>query len=417
MKVVFFLLDAFKEEYLSEDITPFLFEKAKEGKHIKKIIPSAGFCERTEIFFGLRPKESGFFTAIGFDYEKGLYKNLWTLNFFGWIENVISYLAIVLLKRKKNIIDKYCHSILLKIYLKFFGTSKKLKPYKIPLSFLSYFNLTEDEFDLYKRDEINSKKSLFKVVEEFKGRTYIDAFTSLGGISNGDDENRIKLAIEASKNVENVFIPIYISISDSAGHYHGPNSERLKSELLKLDSLLQSSVEKFSEIDSSTKFLFLGDHGMTEVVKDIDVKMKISEIAIKHRLKTGTDFIYFLDSTLLRMWFFNDKSRNIFSEEIKNDSSFNENGIVINADVSSKYYLPVGDRKYGDLTWWANEGVLIFPDFFHNDKALKGMHGYRPDTQSTYGTCIVWDEHKVNDEVEKLELFQVYDLINNLLKD
>ena len=34
-----------------------------EALNIKHIIPSAGFCERTEIFTGKRPNESGFFLA------------------------------------------------------------------------------------------------------------------------------------------------------------------------------------------------------------------------------------------------------------------------------------------------------------------------------------------------------------------
>ena len=73
MRVTLFLIDAFKDDYLSETNTPFLYQSATQNVHIKQIIPSAGFCERTEIFFGLRPDQSGFFTAIGFDEKNGTY--------------------------------------------------------------------------------------------------------------------------------------------------------------------------------------------------------------------------------------------------------------------------------------------------------------------------------------------------------
>ena len=50
MKIILFLLDAYKGEYLSKSNTPFLYNLSKKGKYIENIIPSAGFCERTEIF-------------------------------------------------------------------------------------------------------------------------------------------------------------------------------------------------------------------------------------------------------------------------------------------------------------------------------------------------------------------------------
>ena len=115
MRVVFILLDAFKQEYISEMNTPFLYSKSGEGKHIKKLIPSAGFCERTEIFFGLKPKQSGFFTAIGFNPNNGAYKASFFLNLFGWIEQKLSLLFYFLWKNKKNSFDTFFQKILQKI--------------------------------------------------------------------------------------------------------------------------------------------------------------------------------------------------------------------------------------------------------------------------------------------------------------
>ena len=57
------------------------------------------------------------------------------------------------------------------------------------------------------------------------------AFTALGSKSNGDDLNRVNLAIEASKK-NNFFIPVYLSVADSFGHNYGPNSNELIYELI-----------------------------------------------------------------------------------------------------------------------------------------------------------------------------------------
>jgi predicted AlkP superfamily pyrophosphatase or phosphodiesterase len=416
MKIVLFLLDAYKEEYLAETNTPFLYNLANAGKHIEKIIPSAGFCERTEIFFGLKPKESDFFTAIGFDPENSPYEGAVLLNLIGFAEKVVGILTFLLSKKKKNTIEYFTRKLLLQLFYCFNKNDKKLNAYNIPFSFLKYFNLTEDEFDLHKIDRLSNNDSIFKIVSELKGETYMGAFTALGQEPNGDDENRINLAIEACRKKVNFFIPVYISAPDSFGHMYGPNSKEIKKELNKLDVLLEESILKFLKIDKNTKFLFLGDHGMTSVTCTIDINLEISKISKKHKLKEERDYIYFLDSTLLRMWFFNNKSKEIFYNEINENPLFFERGKIINKIIADKYHLPIDNRKYGDISWWANEGVLIYPDFFHKSKIMNGMHGYRPDTQSTYGTCVIWYKGINKEKIKQLELSQIYDEIINLLK-
>jgi len=415
MRVVFFLLDAFKEEYLSEENTPFLYQKSKEGLHIKKLIPSAGFCERTEIFFGLKPNQSGFFTAIGFSQENGAYRNRRVMRFFGWIEKKLSFFVYLAWKRGKNNFDSLIQKVLIKVYFKFFGSYEKLKPYKIPLSFLKYFNLTEDAIELHEQDTINGKESLFKIVKDLGFHTFMGAFTSLGGAPTNTDLERVNLAIEASKLKTNHFIPIYINTVDSIGHEFGPNSKALKVKVRELDSMIESSVDNFLKNDPETTFVFLGDHGMTEVKKNIDVKMHILDIAKKYKLKIEKDYLFFLDSTLMRMWFCSNKARKIFEKELKTNKFFTQNGDIIDKETAKKYNLPIEDERYGDISWWANEGVLIFPDFFHNYKPLMGMHGYRPDTQSTYGTCVFWNKKHEKQTIEELELSQIYLLIKKRL--
>ncbi|MFI1772640.1 alkaline phosphatase family protein [Thalassobellus citreus] len=415
MRVVFFLLDAFKEEYVSKEQTPFLYKKSKEGVYIKKLIPSAGFCERTEIFFGLKPNESGFFTAIGFDQENGAYNNRFFLSLLGWIEQKLSLLVYVINKKNKNSFDSLLQKVLNKIYFKFIGSSEKLKPYKIPLSFLKYFNLTEDAIELHKQGVIKGKESLFKIVKDMGFDTFMEAFTSLGAVSTKNDFERIKIALEASKSKNNLFIPIYINTADSIGHSHGPSSKKIKGEIKELDNLIENSVGEFLKNDPETSFVFLGDHGMSEVKKSIDVKMHVLDISKKFNLKIGKDFIFFLDSTLMRMWFFTSNSREIFERELKTNDFFTQNGDVLDEKIASKYDIPINDIRYGDICWWVNEGVLIFPDFFHSDKPFKGMHGYKPNTQSTYGTCVLWSKESKKQKIDKLELSQIYLLLKKML--
>ena len=75
-KVVYLLLDAFRCDYIDEKSTPFLYNCSQKGIFYKQVIPSLSFCERTEIFTGKKPNESGFFTAIGYEPASSQYKKL-----------------------------------------------------------------------------------------------------------------------------------------------------------------------------------------------------------------------------------------------------------------------------------------------------------------------------------------------------
>jgi len=60
--------------------------------------------------------------------------------------------------------------------------------------------------------------------------------------------------------------------------------------------------------------------------------------------------------------------------------------------------------------------VLIFPDFFYSEKPVKGMHGYKPDSRSTYGTCIIEKESELRLQIENRYLHEVYSEIVKIMR-
>ncbi len=139
MPVVVFLLDAMRYDYISEETTPFLHKCSQNGRYYKHVIPSVGFCERTEILTGQTPNESGFFTAIGYDPENSPFKSVKSLRFFELIEQCIP--GTVTFRKLK----RYYRVFIAILFRKFFGI--KMNSYCIPFSLLRYFNLTEDGID------------------------------------------------------------------------------------------------------------------------------------------------------------------------------------------------------------------------------------------------------------------------------
>ena len=141
----------------------------------------------------------------------------------------------------------------------------------------------------------------------------------------------------------------------------------------------------------------------------------IEKIAKELQIKKGRDYIYFIDSTLFRIWVFNEDLKKKFFQELLVVKQLKEKGVFINQEVAEKYNIPFPDRRYGDIAWWANSGILLFPDFFHINKPYKGMHGYIPKTLDTSGMCIVWGGNTIPTMIESEKLSGVYKILKQLL--
>ena len=411
MKVVLFLIDACRYDYISKDVTPFLWDCSNTGMYYKHVVPSAGFCERTEIFTGKKPNESGFFTAIGFNPQKSTYRHKKGIKFFGFIEDIL----LKKWNKKDNLkIAYYYRKIITRVFNNYLQ-KEKLKTYNIPFSFLKYFNLTEDEFEFNDLSR-QGPNSILKIVEKKSERTFFNSFTSLGVSSSNSDLGRLNQVISAFKNDNYLFTPVYLGKIDALGHVYGPNSSVLNLALRKLDQNLEKCVSELREIDNSTNFIFLGDHGMTKVKTSIDIQLIVNDLADNIKLKKGKDYIYFLDSTLLRIWFLSDSARKQFLPLLEGNSELKGAGKILTKEISKKHSIPFNDKRYGDFTWWANEGVLIFPDFFHNKESYKGMHGYSPEMTSTHGTCIIVGDKIQTSFKDKINLYEIYDIIKKILE-
>lgn len=129
----------------------------------------------------------------------------------------------------------------------------------------------------------------------------------------------------------------YFGELDKTGHKYGTKSPKIINEIKKLD-------KKISKITSQNNFnLIFSDHGMADIEKIISVPITKN---------------CFIDSDIARYWG-NEKEL----KEIKKQLPIND-GKIIN-----------WDKKYGQLIFLVNTGILIFPNFW-NKKPVKAMHGY-----------------------------------------
>ena len=411
MPTILFLMDAMRSDYITKESTPFLWECANEGEYYKRVIPHFGFCERTEIFTGQTPQESGFFTAIGYEPTDSPFKNVRGLKLIEYIERLVP--------KKLGIPGIASQGIFYKVFRLFVNKwiireTNGISSQNIPIPLLKYWGLTEDKIDLRDKNAFNVP-SIFSLLSDTGKSYFYDSFTALNMPSNGSDIDRMQMVVNDIKTNRKDFYLVYISSPDSYGHKYGPDAKEFESVIKQVDYNLEKYTNKILETDPKANFIYLGDHGMATVNQYFDAEKEILLIAKNHQLILKKDFIYFLDSTLVRLWFFSEEAKNIFDHALNNSSGFNNHGVFLNENIAIQEKIPWGDKRYGDIIWWANTGVLVFPDFFHRVKKYKGMHGYDPSKYENQGTCIVYGENIEKKEIDSIYLTDVFKIFKKIL--
>lgn len=398
MSTVLILVDAFRWDYINQTNTPFLYNLSTRNIYAKRIKPGIGFCERTEIFTGMRPIQSKNFTALGYDPEKSFYRKY---------KKILKILSLI---EKSIIMNNMLFRKILNRIFRILGANFQI--YQIPLDLLQYFDLTEDKLNHYEEEEAFVSESVFDVMKKNNKKYFYDTFTSLKKHKNkvNSDQGRIDLLFNNINDNIDLYL-LYLADSDTFGHLYGPNSSKMKNVISEIDKKIENLIKAFTKKKKDTKFIVLGDHGMLGVNKYLDLIKLIKE---NISLKINKDFIVFLDSTIARFWCFNKKSK-IEIKGLLSHELFSKYGIVIDKQIAKEFSIPYTDKRYGDIIWWANPGVLIFPDYFHRYKRYKGMHGYNPRDENSHGFCIISYNGCKNLIIEEGELIDICPTICDLI--
>lgn len=198
----------------------------------------------------------------------------------------------------------------------------------------------------------------------------------------------------ASLKLENELDIVFLDEFDALGHRHGPCSPLVKQRILKLLKELEIMQKKHEEMS----LIMFSDHGMQEVNQRFDVIKELSLLE-NSGLRLGKDYIAFLDATMARFWFRSQSARQTIFSYFSNAP-----GHILSVEEIQNYKVPVNDR-FGNLVFLADPGVEIFPNFFHPYYAgyIKGLHGYAPETDNSYGIFATTYEADLN-EISLLDI-------------
>ncbi len=393
---VLILLDAFRWDYLSEQDTPTLWAMAQAGIYVHKLTPNLGFCERSEIFTGTRPDLNGNFTAITYDPQAAPLADM-------------RHLFRLLSPLDRALKGRYIRRVL-GAYLGLRGRAFPM--YRIPLSVLPLLSLTEDKRDHSQAGGFAVESVLDVMLREGK-RFYYGAFTALG-MRNGDDMARQRDLLQRAGEGWNLYL-LYVGATDSLVHECGAESPERRRVCREADQYIAELVRRFQDCYRQVDFLVFGDHGMIDVECCLDIGHELDAINQKYHLAHGRDYRLFLDSTMARFWALKPGVLAPVADLLQTQP-FVERGQVLTSAMGQAYHVPAPSVEYGELIWWAKPGTLIFPDYFHNSKPVRAMHGYDPADDRSKSMAVVYTMGGVKREWQTARLLDVCPTLCDLVQ-
>lgn len=168
---------------------------------------------------------------------------------------------------------------------------------------------------------------------------------------------------------------LYTADLDALMHRVGTSHERVGAKLAEYERWIEAVVEEASSRKREATFFLFSDHGMTDVVKSVDLRAKVESWGYRF----GRDFVAFYDSTMARFWC-EARRRNDLAARL-DDTSW---GRVLEEEELRSLGCRFDGAPYGDLIFLLKPGYLIVPSFMGREP-LAAMHGYHPDDPSSFG--------------------------------
>lgn len=266
---------------------------------------------------------------------------------------------------------------------------------RIPFKLLPYFDKVRKCAPF--EDEFCEFPTIFDLLgREEKRWVYIGAPVS----SAKSDEVLAKLQRTLLKRVD--FILLFIGDLDEIGHKYGPASKEYYNGVKGMRKVAQQAIEYIERRIGKTRILVFGDHGMVPISQTIDIQKQLKNL----KCKPIQDYVYFLDSTLARFWFFNKQARQEVTELLESVRG----GSVITNEERCEYKINYPHNRFGELIWWANGGTLILPNFWQGRNPVKGMHGYRKDVTDNHAGFLLMDPNlkttkELKEPVDMVDIF------------
>ena len=209
--------------------------------------------------------------------------------------------------------------------------------------------------------------------------TIIDAAETGKGLGKKDE---VVIDISNSTIVNDNYLVSLVDL-DNIAHVYGASSKEFKDHLSFLNHSVTKLINKFMSLGNENQVFLFSDHGMVDVgrVVDFDIEKKFGPM-------DKAKYLYFIDSTYLRIWVKDSNLKSEFTDYL-NSLDF---GSIISDDERIRF--GISNVDFGDLMFRADEGVMFVPNFYGSRPNL-AMHGYDSSlrSQSAIFTRISYPDH------------------------
>lgn len=183
-----------------------------------------------------------------------------------------------------------------------------------------------------------------------------------------EEENRRGLE-EAIRRGEDDFLFFYSPRLDSVMHTHGTRTSPTAACLKDFEAFTYRMLELAQGAYREVRLLVFGDHGMADVHSSHDIMGPLGSLG----LRVPKDYLYFIDSTMARFWFFEPGVR----EQVEALLRALPGGRIVEDPELERLGIRFPDRRYGEMLFLADAGELFVPSFMGRG-GPRAMHGYHP---------------------------------------
>ena len=359
---LFIFIDACGWEIIRND--PFARDFAPNRRRLESVFGYSSACVPS-ILSGRWPEAHRNWCYFVYDPKHSPFKGLRSLR---WLPRAIT---------SRRIFRRWL-SRFVRAHLKFRGY---FDLYNIPFKYISLFDFTEKKCPL-KPGGLNCGPNIFDFLELrgipcHVGDPAKSELENLEGITAAIDSECIDFAF------------IYWPELDGLLHRVGNQSPEVPLKLRQYEQwitrLLAAAQEHYEEV----RLYVFSDHGMANCEELLDLKTRIE--ALEARM--AQDYVVVYDSTMARIWFFNERARREIGECLRQVPQ----GRIVPDDELKELRAFFPDRYFGELIFLVREGVLIVPSHM-GERPLRAMHGYHPRDKQSYATLLT-NQPEIPDDI------------------
>jgi hypothetical protein len=242
-----------------------------------------------------------------------------------------------------------------------------------------YFSLYEIPPRLLPQFDLCAKRDIFSA-GAFDGLSTPMDVAEKAGLSyrvwnwRGPEAQRRAELGEALRSARHQMLFFYSPLLDAIGHEHGVGSRQTHDCLRDFEGFVREMLELAGTAYGDVRVFIFGDHGMANVTGVHDLYSEVR--ALPYR--APRDYLYFIDSTMARFWFFKPGVRAAVERLLRGKRY----GRVIEEEECERLGILFPDRRYGETLFLADAGEILAPSFM-GTSAPKGMHGYHPEHEDS----------------------------------